>query len=79
MIVLLRTAEREQLMKRKAIAAIVAMLLALSTVGAVLADGNNPSNPDGATTGYEGQPGNQSNGDGTQGYEGQPGNQSNGG
>ena len=31
--------------------------------------------------GYEGQPGNQSNGGGggNQGYEGQPGNQSNGG
>ena len=49
-------------MRKKIIAAILSALLALSTVGAVLADGNNPSNPDGATTGYEGQPGNQSNG-----------------
>ena len=30
-------------------------------------------------TGYEGQPGHQSNGDGQQGYEGQPGNQGGGG
>jgi hypothetical protein len=30
-----------------------------------------------STTGYEGQPGNQSSG-GNSGYEGQPGNQSNG-
>jgi hypothetical protein len=77
-------------MKRKAMAVILGALLALSTAGSALADGNNPSNPDGATTGYEGQPGNQSSGGGdgnnpsnpggaTTGYEGQPGNQSNGG
>jgi len=60
-------------MRKKIAAAILSALLALSVVGAVLAD----------TTGYEGQPGNQSenngnNQGGTQGYEGQPGNQSNG-
>ena len=39
-------------MRKKIAAAILSALLALSVVGAVLAD----------TTGYEGQPGNQSNG-----------------
>ena len=47
-------------MKSKLIALSLAVLLALGTVGAALADGNNPSNPGGATTGYEGHPGNQS-------------------
>ena len=49
-------------MRKKILVAILSALLALSTAGSALADGNNPSNPDGATTGYEGQPGNQSSG-----------------
>jgi Spy/CpxP family protein refolding chaperone len=54
-------------MKRRVSALILGALLALSMVGAALAN-----------TGYEGQPGNQSNdgGGGNTGYEGQPGNQS---
>jgi hypothetical protein len=45
-------------------AVLIAALLALSVATAAFADGNNPANPGGtdtgATTGYEGQPGNQS-------------------
>jgi len=48
------------MMTRKLVALTLGALLLLSTAGAVLADGNNPNNPGGATTGYEGQPGNQS-------------------
>jgi F0F1-type ATP synthase membrane subunit c/vacuolar-type H+-ATPase subunit K len=47
-------------MKQRVIAALLAGLLVLGMVGSALADGNNPQNPGGATTGYEGQPGNQS-------------------
>jgi hypothetical protein len=55
-------------MRRRIMAALFAMLMTLSAVGTALA-GN---------TGYEGQPGGQSNGGGggNTGYEGQPGNQS---
>jgi hypothetical protein len=57
-------------MRRRILAALFAALMALSAAGTAFA-GN---------TGYEGQPGNQSNGGGgNSGYEGQPGNQSNGG
>jgi hypothetical protein len=57
-------------MRRRILAALFALIMALSAVGTALA-GN---------TGYEGQPGNQSSGGGgNPGYEGQPGNQSNGG
>jgi hypothetical protein len=59
-------------MKRKAVGLLFGALVVASTAGPALAD----------TTGYEGQPGNQSSsvqpgqpGDGPQGYEGQPGNQ----
>jgi hypothetical protein len=58
-------------MARRLMAALFALLMVLSAAGTALA-GNN---------GYEGQPGNQSNGgggNGNNGYEGQPGNQSNG-
>jgi hypothetical protein len=55
-------------MKRRVLAVLVSMLFALAAAGPTLA-GN---------TGYEGQPGNQSNGGGSTGYEGQPGNQGNG-
>ncbi len=48
-------------MKRKILALVLGALVAVSTVGAALADGNNPHNNGSATTGYEGQPGNQSN------------------
>jgi hypothetical protein len=56
-------------MKRRLFSILLGALLALSSIGSVLA-GSNP--------GYEGQPGNQSSGGGggNQGYEGQPGNQS---
>jgi hypothetical protein len=56
-------------MKRRILSALAAFVLVLSSVGTVLA-GN---------TGYEGHPGNQSNGGGSgnTGYEGQPGDQSN--
>jgi len=54
-------------MKRKAI--FLSVFFAFVTVAPAL-----------GKTGYEGQPGNQSNGGGgNTGYEGQPGNQSNGG
>jgi hypothetical protein len=57
-------------MRRRIVATLFAVLMALSAAGTALA-GN---------TGYEGQPGNQSNGgggnNGNTGYEGQPGNQS---
>ncbi len=54
---------------KKIIALTAAALLALATIGPVLA-GNNGQN------GYEGQPGNQGGGgNGQHGYEGQPGNQ----
>jgi hypothetical protein len=58
-------------MRRRILAAVFAALMALSAAGTAFA-GNN---------GYEGQPGNQSNGGGggNSGYEGHPGNQSNGG
>jgi hypothetical protein len=58
-------------MRRRIVAALFALVMALSAAGTALA-GN---------TGYEGQPGNQSNGGGggNSGYEGHPGNQSNGG
>jgi hypothetical protein len=46
-------------MKRKLAALLLGALLVLSTAGAVWADGNDPANPGPATTGYEGQPGNQ--------------------
>ena len=56
---------------KKVIALTVAALLALATIAPVMAD----------STGYEGQPGNQSSGGGgggggNTGYEGQPGGQS---
>jgi hypothetical protein len=56
--------------RRNALVALLAALFALAGAGQALAD----------TTGYEGQPGNQSqsnnnNGSGQNGYEGQPGNQ----
>jgi hypothetical protein len=56
-------------MKRRLTALLLGLMLALSAVGTAFAGGNN---------GYEGQPGNQSNGGGggNTGYEGQPGNQS---
>jgi len=56
--------------KRRTFAVVLTALFALAVAGPTLAD-----------TGYEGQPGNQSNnnGGGNTGYEGQPGNQSNGG
>ena len=47
-------------MKRKGLALVFAALLAVSTVGAALADGNNPNNHGSATTGDEGHPDNQS-------------------
>jgi hypothetical protein len=46
-------------MKRKLLALLLGALLAVGTVGTAFA-GNNPSNPGGATTGYDGQPGKQS-------------------
>jgi hypothetical protein len=46
-------------MKRKLVALLLGGLVALGTVGSAFADGNNPSNRGGATTGYEGHPGNQ--------------------
>ncbi|MEW5991021.1 MAG: hypothetical protein AB1736_06700 [Chloroflexota bacterium] len=57
-------------MRRRILAALFAALMTLGAAGTALA-GNN---------GYEGQPGNQSNGGGggNSGYEGHPGNQSNG-
>ena len=39
---------------------VLALVIAATTAAAALADGNNPANPGGATTGYEGHPGNQS-------------------
>jgi hypothetical protein len=57
-------------MRRRIAAMLAALVFVLTMAGSALA-GN---------TGYEGQPGNQSNGgggNGTSGYEGQPGNQSN--
>jgi hypothetical protein len=57
-------------MKRKAATVVLGALLALASAAPVMA-GNGPS-------GYEGQPGGQSNGGGNggnNGYEGQPGNQ----
>jgi hypothetical protein len=53
---------------KKIIALTVAALLALATIAPVMA----------GSTGYEGQPGNQSSGSGggNSGYEGQPGNRS---
>ena len=58
-------------MARRILAAVLALVFALAAAGVAFA-GN---------TGYEGQPGNQSNGGGggNGGYEGHPGNQSNGG
>ena len=59
-------------MRRRILAALFALVMALSAAGTALA----------GSTGYEGQPGNQSNGgggNGNSGYEGQPGNQSHGG
>jgi hypothetical protein len=48
-------------MRLRRIVAAAFALLAFGTFAApALADGNNPANPGGATTGYEGQPGNQS-------------------
>jgi hypothetical protein len=56
-------------MRRRILAALFALVMALSAAGTAFAN-----------TGYEGQPGNQSSGGGgNSGYEGQPGNQSNGG
>jgi hypothetical protein len=63
--------EGDPMKGRRILAAIAALVLALSAVTSVLAD----------STGYEGQPGNQSNGGGSNGqggYEGQPGNQGGG-
>jgi hypothetical protein len=55
-------------MKRRLTALLLGLVLAIGVAGTALAGGNN---------GYEGQPGNQSNGGGgNTGYEGQPGNQS---
>jgi hypothetical protein len=57
-------------MGRRIFAALAALVLALSAVTTALA----------GSTGYEGQPGNQSSGGGSagqSGYEGQPGNQGN--
>jgi hypothetical protein len=67
-------------MRRKAMAALFVCAFGLALASPALADGNNPSNGGSAQTGYEGQPGNQSNGGGSPapgllGYEGQPGNQ----
>jgi hypothetical protein len=57
-------------MRRRLAAALAALLMVLGLATSALA----------GSTGYEGQPGNQSNGGGgNNGYEGQPGNQSNGG
>ena len=56
-------------MRRRIAAMIAAMLFVFAMAGSALA----------GSTGYEGQPGNQSNGGGSNGntgYEGQPGNQS---
>jgi len=44
---------------RKAAAIVAVVVGLLATAPVALADGNNPSNPGGATTGYEGHPGNQ--------------------
>ncbi len=60
-------------MRLKFFALLVAALFALGQIGTVFAD----------TTGYEGQPGNQSsgsgsNGNGPSGFEGQPGGQGGG-
>jgi hypothetical protein len=55
-------------MKRKITALLLAAFFLLAVASPAFAD----------STGYEGQPGNQSNGgggNGQQGYEGQPGNQ----
>ena len=52
---------------KRLLALVVVAIFALATVAPVLAD----------STGYEGQPGNQGNGQ--NGYEGQPGNQGGGG
>jgi hypothetical protein len=58
-------------MRRRILAALFALVMALSAFGTALA----------GSGGYEGQPGNQSSGGGggNSGYEGHPGNQSNGG
>ena len=58
-------------MTRRILAGVLALVFALGAADAAMA-GNG---------GYEGQPGNQSNGGGggNSGYEGHPGNQSNGG
>lgn len=55
-------------MRRRVLSVVAAVVLVLSAAGSAMA-GNG---------GYEGQPGNQSNGGGggNNGYEGQPGNQS---
>lgn len=58
-------------MRKRIVAVVAALALTLSVVGTAFA----------GSTGYEGQPGNQSNGGGSNpglsGYEGQPGNQGN--
>jgi hypothetical protein len=63
------TAGRRGSMRKRIVAVIAALALTLSVVGTAFA----------GSTGYEGQPGNQSNGgennSGQSGYEGQPGNQ----
>jgi hypothetical protein len=58
-------------MKRRTVAILLSVVFALAAAAPAFAE----------STGYEGQPGNQSNGGGggNTGYEGQPGNQSNGG
>jgi hypothetical protein len=45
---------------RRTIAAAFALLALGAFASPAFADGNNPANGGGATTGYEGQPGNQS-------------------
>lgn len=44
---------------RRIAAAVFAVMAVGAFAGPAWADGNNPSNGGGATTGYEGQPGNQ--------------------
>jgi len=41
------------------VALVLALVITATTAVAALADGNNPANPGGATSGYEGRPGNQ--------------------
>ena len=69
-------------MRNKIAAVLVGALLATLSVSPALASTTGyegqPGNQSGSTgqNGYEGQPGNQGGGHGHHGYEGQPGNQS---